>query len=41
MAADELGKGVAIIVDDNARNELGIGKRLRHRGALLKGIRFA
>ncbi len=35
MASHELRKCVAIIVDDNARNELGIGKlRLRHRGAL-------
>ena len=37
MASHELRKGVSIIIDDNARNELGIGKLLlRHWGALLQ-----
>ena len=39
MAANELREGVAIIIDDDARNELSIGKRLlRHRGAAVKAI---
>ena len=37
MASHEFRKCVSIIIDDNARNELGIGKLLlRHRGASMQ-----